>query len=71
MRAEFSDRRARAALEQFVKRLTWVTLDTDELTAMVEGGIELCKAWPYRVLCVQPPYGNTGFDNYESALASS
>jgi hypothetical protein len=71
MRAEFSDRRARAALEQFVKRLTWATLDTDELTAMVDGGIELCKAWPYRVLCVQPPYGNTGFDNYESALASA
>ena len=70
MRAEFSDSRARVALEQFAKRLTWVTLDADELTAMVEGGIELCKVWPYRVLFVQPPYGNTGFDNYESALAS-
>jgi hypothetical protein len=72
-RAEFSDRRAQAALERLLKRITSFVLDGTDLKvkAIAKAAIELCETWPYRVLYVQPPYGNTGFDNYESSIASA
>lgn len=70
-RAEFSDRRAQRSLERFVRALSGFTLNVDSMSTLVNLGTDLCRVWPYRVLCVQPPYGSTGFDSYESALASA
>lgn len=62
--AAFPDPRPQRALEELLRGA-----DTPDLRRFGESYVDLCRAWPYRVLSVSPPFGRRGEFLTESALA--
>jgi hypothetical protein len=62
--AGFPDRRAQRTLETLLREAAG-----SEVKRFGKAYLELCKAWPYRVLFVRPPFGRSGEVLTESAVA--
>ncbi len=62
--AGFPDRRTQRALEALLQGA-----DRPDVGRFGEAYLNLCEAWPYRVLFVRPPFGRSGEMLSESALS--